>query len=161
LKFNEIVSRLTGFSSPIFGISWNPPESETNIARRIITQLEDKRVLYNPSEMEMPEHCVQSVLHIRHFLTAELGTIQKDSSLSKSIRAMRSACRKFLDSVGEEQRYRFSTSRGHFESWTFNSAIGELRGVFGIHLAQIASQHGLDIEDQLASILPLGDEITD
>lgn len=43
------------------------------VARRVIRFLEDQRVLYNPSELEQPDHCVQSVLDIRRFLTAELA----------------------------------------------------------------------------------------
>jgi plasmid maintenance system antidote protein VapI len=39
----------------------------------------------------------------------------------------------------------------------FNSALGELRGVIGIHIAAIAAQHGLDIEGDLATILPATD----
>ena len=42
---------MTGLSCPIFGISWNPSEDETAIAARIIRYLEDRRVLFNPSEM--------------------------------------------------------------------------------------------------------------
>jgi hypothetical protein len=38
---------------------------------------------------------VQSVLEIRHFLTAELGKLDGKSELSASLRAMRAACRKF------------------------------------------------------------------
>jgi len=104
LKFKEIAKRLTGFSSPIFGVSWNPPESETSVAKRVIAELEDRRVLYNPSEMEVPHYCVQSVVEIRRMLSAELGAIDNDSALSKSLRAMRSACRKFLDTVGADER---------------------------------------------------------
>lgn len=159
MKFKEIAKRLTGFSSPIFGVSWNPPESESNVAKRVIAELEDRRVLYNPTEMEMPDHCVQSVIEIRRMLSSELGAISNDSSLSNSLRAMRAACRKFLDTVGADERIiRFGAHAGHFASWQFNGAIGELRGVFGIHLAQIAAQHGLDIEDDLAFILPIEDE---
>jgi len=36
----------------------------------------------------------------------------------------------------------------------FGDALGELRGTFGIHVARLAAQYGLDIEDELASILP-------
>jgi hypothetical protein len=32
--------------------------------------------------------------------------------------------------------------------------IGELRGAFGIHIATLAVAHGLDVEGDLASILP-------
>jgi hypothetical protein len=38
------------------------------------------------------------------------------------------------------------------------TALGELRGVFGIHIAKLAAEYGLDIEDDLASILPARDD---
>ena len=69
---------------------------------------------------------------------------------------MRSACRKFLDTVGWEDSEIIwhATDPGHFASWTFYSTLGEMRGIFGIHLARIATRFRLDIEDDLASILP-------
>ena len=48
MKFDEITSRLTGISCPIFGVSWNPPESERKIARRVITFLETAVVAAAP-----------------------------------------------------------------------------------------------------------------
>jgi len=57
MKFKQIIGRLTGFSVPIFGVSWNPPEPEVQKARRVLTYLEDRRVLYNPDSLEVPEQC--------------------------------------------------------------------------------------------------------
>ena len=62
MHYEEILSRLTGISVPLFGVQWNPPTSEVTIARRIIRFLEDRRVLYNDYELEIPNHCVQSVI---------------------------------------------------------------------------------------------------
>jgi len=159
MKFNEILKRLTGISTPVFGVSWNPSESERAIAKRIVAELEDRRVLYNPSSLELPEHCAQPVIEIRHLLSTELGKLDNETNLAKSLRAMRAACHKFMDSVGANERIiRFGARRGDFASWQFNSAVGELRGVFGVHVAQIAAQYGLDIEGELASIIPGRDE---
>ena len=160
MKFKEILSRLTGISSPIFGIAWSPVEADIERARKIIAFLEDRRVLYVPSEIEVPSHCVHSVLEIRHFLTSELAGLNSDSELAKNLRAMRAACRKFLDTAQDDERRieRFGGQFNHWASWIFNGALGELRGVFGIHIAQLAAQHGLDVEDQLASILPAKDD---
>ena len=48
-----------------------------------------------------------------------------------------------------------------WQSWIFFAALGELRGVFGLHIAKIAAQYGLDIEEDLASILPMPGELDD
>lgn len=155
MKFRDITSRLTGISTPVFGISWNPPESDLAIARRVLRYLEDRRVLYVPHELELPEHCVHSVLEIRHYLTHELGSLQ-DGPLSQALSAMRAACRKFLDTVqvDDHRIIQHGFDNGHYASWVFLSAIGELRGVFGVHIAALASAHGLDVERQLAAIIP-------
>lgn len=160
MKFKEIINRLNGISTPIFGMQWTPSELKVTKARRVISFLEDRRVLYNPSELETSEYCVRSVIEIRQFLTSEIGDIDENSELADSLRAMRTACRKFLNTVQNDKRQiiTFGMERGHYASWIFLSAIGELRGVFGIHIATIAAQHGLDVEDELASILPERDE---
>jgi len=160
VKFKEIASRLTGLSCPIFGVQWKPPEADRAIARRVLAYLEDRRVLYVPSELESPPHCVDSVIQIRGFLTSELGRLTKESELSNSLRCMRAACRKFLTTVDAEDRRKIiehSHHHGHFASWVFMSAIGEMRGVFGLHIARLAAAHGLDIEDDLAVIVPFKD----
>lgn len=159
MKFREVLSRLTGLSSPVFGVSWNPPEADVIVARRVVTFLEDRRVLFVPSEMEVPEHCVRSVLEIRHYLTSELQRLPAEGHLSDPLRAMRAACRKFLDAVGRHDAIvRSGSHSGHWASWEFNGSLGELRGVFGIHLARLVASFGIDIEDGLASILPAADE---
>ena len=156
MKFKDITKRITGISTPIFGVSWNPENIERDIARQVITYLEDRRVLYVPSEMEVPSHCVESVLQMRQFLTSEIGKAPEGTELTNSLRAMRAACRKFLNQTNDPNGdiIRFGSHEGHFASWEFNGAIGELRGVFGIHVAKIAVAYGIDIEEDLASIIP-------
>ena len=45
IGFRQLVNRLTGFSTPIFSLSWNPPESESQVAEHVITFIEDHRVV--------------------------------------------------------------------------------------------------------------------
>jgi RHS repeat-associated protein len=56
VKFSEIANRLTGISTPLVGVLWQP--TEVSAARRVIAFLEDRRVLYAPEEMEVASHCV-------------------------------------------------------------------------------------------------------
>ncbi|MGB8028922.1 MAG: DUF6650 family protein [Terracidiphilus sp.] len=155
MKFSEIANRLTGISTPFGGASWQPAEMEIAAARRVMAFLEDRRVLYAPEEMEVASHCVQSVIEIRHHLSDVLGKLDSGSELAASLRAMRAACRKFLERVGTDGRGGIHHGSGWgFHGWTFGSALGELRGTFGIHLAKIAAVFKLDVEDRLASILP-------
>lgn len=166
MKYIDIIRhRITGIGCPIFSISWTPGESSRKIARDVVLFLEDRRVLYIPSEMECPGHCVHSVLDIRSFLTTQLQRATDDETLSGYLRAMRIACRKFLDRMNHNERkerdfLRHADSWGHWASWEFASALGELRGTFGVMLAQLAASYGVDVEDELASIIP-GDDTPD
>lgn len=157
LKHKEILGRITGISCPIFGVSWDPPSTDRSIAGRIITFLEDRRVLYAPSEVEIPRHCIVSVIEIRRFLTDNIQETGEDSTLQNHLRALRAACRKFLDALGPIEFGSidfFGPLGGGYQAWIFLTALGELRGTFGNHIAAIAASYGLDLEDDLASILP-------
>jgi hypothetical protein len=39
-------------------------------------------------------------------------------------------------------------------SWEFHDALGQMRALFGVHIAQIAVRYRIDVEDNLARILP-------
>ena len=107
MKFSEIANRLTGISTPLGGVSWQATELEVSAARRVVSFLEDRRVLYAPDEMEVPSHCLHSVMDIRRFLTGELGRLDAGSEFAASLRAMRAACRNFwiaLASMGAKWR---------------------------------------------------------
>ncbi|MEM6749686.1 MAG: DUF6650 family protein [Planctomycetota bacterium] len=158
MKFAEIASRLTGFSSPVFGVSWQAPEPEVTAARRLLIKLEDKRVLYAPDHLEVPEYCVASVLQLRELLTEELAKAGSSSPLSDHISAMRAAARGFLNRTQFPDREIVLHARdgSHYASWVFRDALGQMRGVFGVHIAQVATRYGLDVEDELARILPCG-----
>jgi len=152
LKFKEIASKITGFSTPVFGASWEPPKNESEIAKSVVNFLEDRRVLYNPQSLEVPQHCISSVLEIRQFLTETLNELDQNCELAKNLRTMRSACRKFLDSVQMLDRSLYPSPRGYGS--VFYGSLGEMRGIFGMCLSQILLSFGLDIEKDLASILP-------
>jgi hypothetical protein len=52
---------------------------------------------------------------------------------------------------------RYGFDHGYWASWRFGAALGELRATFGLHIAKLATQNGLDVEDDLARILPASD----
>jgi hypothetical protein len=159
MTFKEIANRLTGFSIPIFGISWAPAKLEIETARKVVIFLEDKRVLYAVYELESPRHCMTSVIQIREFLTTQMFDLGDKLELTKILRAMRSACRKFLDSV--QAQWYFDNGRGEINhdlgmggQIHFYNAMGELRATFGILIAQILIMHGLSFEGELINIIP-------
>jgi hypothetical protein len=154
MTYKEIANRITGVGCPIFSVSWNPPKFELDIAYKVVTYLEDRRVLYNPYELEVPEHCIQSVGKIREFLTQTLFDVEPNSELGLVLRTMRAACRKFLDTTTHDERSAFRHSMGMGDQFKFDSNVGELRGAFGVQLARLLVLHGIDCEGDLLTILP-------
>lgn len=112
--------------------------------------------MYSPYEYETVHPVINSVVEIKNFLTSELPDINEKSELQSYIQAMRNACNKFLSKCPDNDNFRyFAVKPGNINNWIFISAIGEMRGVFGIMIGQIASSFGIDIEDGLAQIIPV------
>jgi hypothetical protein len=156
MKFTEIASRLNGLTLGIFGAQWVAKPSDTEIARRVIRFLEDRRILYNDCAHEEPAHCVESVLEIRRVLTQEIGNLGENSDLLVPLRAMRAACRKFLDDMQWDNDRRVRLHH-EWEANRFYSTLGEFRGAIGPHVATLAACYSVDIEGDLARVLPFED----
>jgi hypothetical protein len=142
LHFKELASRLNGVQIPIFGVQWVPTEPERKVVRDVLTVLEDRRVLYNPCAWELEDEVNQSVIRIREVLTDAIQRLGEKSNAVPAMRAMRAACREYLD-----------RSRHHY-SHDLSIGLGRLRALFGLQIAFLAIQYGIDLEDDLASIVP-------
>ena len=168
IPFVDLAKYITGFSTPIFGVSWNPVETEREKIRQLIVFFEDRRALYNPFNMETNDWVGESVLKIRVELTKMLQHLGEESDAVPSLRAMRGACRQYLDK--SELMKKLYSYRGNiskigiknvedvYRGLNFESSLGELRTIFGIHIAKLCAMYGIDLEGKLISILPPVDE---
>lgn len=160
IAFQKLASRLTGISAFGFGANWEAPENDTAVVRNLIHFLEDRRVLYVDYCLEIPSEVDHSLLKVREELTAALQRLPAYSPAVEPIRMMRASARKFLNR--EYPRFRnFVDHHYHHHSWRtpegdpgFFTALGELRANFGREIATLAYVYGIDVEEELASILP-------
>jgi hypothetical protein len=154
ITFKKIAKSLTGISTPVFGVSWTPPESDREVVRRLVLFFEDRRALYNPFDLETPHWVIESVLEIRKRLTETIVSVDRASDIAPHLRAMRAACRKFMDEAEKKKRGRHP--RYGFED--IFAALGEMRAILGIHIGQLCVKYRIDIEGELSSILPIEDD---
>jgi hypothetical protein len=117
MKAKDMRYRLTGLTVGTVGASWERIETEKDEAQKIITFLEDRRVLYGPFDLEIRDHCIRSVLEIRSFLTGERQNLQPRLKLAQTLRGMRANARRFLD---------VSQAKGGPSQIEFLTALGEV-----------------------------------
>lgn len=146
--------RVTGLSVPGgFGVQWQAVDGGKDVARRILLFLEDRRLLFGPRHLEDESHCIRSAIEIRAFLTEQLSLVKTGSALFEAIRSMRAACRKFVEEAGPYGRY-FHRSERYGQADPFSLALGDLRTIMGIHIAVLAQAFDLEVDEEVASILP-------
>lgn len=146
--------RVTNLSALGVTVSWSRTEEDKHIAHDVLCFLEDRRVLFGDRHVEDELHCVHSANEARHFLTAQLTRPELKSDLAGSLRAMRLAFRRFVDSAGPRgANFNYATVQPYFGENPFFIALGELRSKVGLHVALLAYYYELGVEDELASII--------
>jgi len=118
--------------------------------------LEDRRVLYDPYDVEIPHRCFTSVQEIRQELR---GFIQQSQSsqLRDPLRAIQAACRQFLTDVqalGDGNGHAIDIQRGGNDSWLFNQALGSFRARVGVSVAVLVETFDIDVDEHIAKIMP-------
>jgi hypothetical protein len=183
VRFQDLLRRVTGFSTPVIGISWNPPEDERKVIRSLVIFLEDKRTLYDSyshwdeihSLLHRNSWSIESIFQVRAQLTRTLQSLPESSKAILPLRAMRAACRKFLNKAvrdislnpveivwlersPEEYAPGLDLSSPVEEPYSSRvellAALGELRGLFGVQLSYLCATYGIDVEGELAEIFP-------
>jgi len=153
MKAQDILKHITGISTPIGGIQWTPPPRDADTARKLIIFLEDRRVLFQQDdEKEGAAYCRQSVESIRDEITKALNDIKEPSEIGKLLRSMRSSCRRFCDSIGDPS---FDKQPQPVQKSIMKDELDKLRNVTGKVVGALSVTYQLDVEDDLAGIIPL------
>lgn len=150
MKFKRILQSVTGISTPIFGIQWTPPQWASDLAEETLVYLSDKRVLFNRFDMEDAGHCIQSVDNIRNHLVSQRQRLQGNKELDKSLATMLRACRRFIDYVGHPK---YSGFEKPIQDSILENELQKFRSSIGKQVATLSISFGVDVEDELASII--------
>ena len=147
--------RITGISTPFGGLQLSDPgPSDAETVRQFILFLEDRRVLYNPMDLEVISQVEHSIHQIREQCTKTLQTLPLKAFAVTPIRSIREASRRFHDDQNED--FRFFDSRWPWREGTpgFFVALGAYRATVGQQVALLSAHYDIDVEGDLASILP-------
>jgi hypothetical protein len=151
--------KITGFSTPLGGVQWSDPgPGEAEIIRRFLVFLEDRRVLYNPFDMETESEVEHSIHQIRDECTKTLQALSADAFAVTPLRMIREAGREFYDDQREHYRHFDYQWRGSHPSPAFFVALGGFRATVGHQVAVLAGRYQIDVEGALASIMPRLDD---
>lgn len=155
----EAARRITGFSTPFGGVQLSDPgPSDGATVRRFVIFLEDRRVLYNAMDLEVVSQVERSIHEIREQCTVTLQALPAGAFAISPVRNIRAASRRFHDDQLEE--FRFFDSEPPFRRGSpgFFTALGAYRATVGQEVARLAAYYDIDIEGDLASVLPSVDD---
>ncbi|WEX89945.1 hypothetical protein PZN02_005282 [Sinorhizobium garamanticum] len=167
-KAKDVLKRITGFSTPVFGVSWNPPASDRDAVRKFLAFLEDSRALFNPLSAEVEDHVIASIHAIRRECVTAVGALGEKAPGVAHVRAIGAACRRFLDEpyptfddIMECRRDPYfdrDESHGQLRHRThpaaFFTALGEFRAFVDAQIAMLFGLYEVDIHGDLVRILP-------
>lgn len=139
-----------GFGFWGLNLNWALPASDHEVVRAFVVQLEDRRALYNPYNVEVEGDVSWSVKGIREFASTALEKLSPDSPAAFAVSSIRRACRRY-DETSRNEFPNVMRTDGN-AGWLI--ALGELRSTVGYHLRQLERAYGIDVESELASIMP-------
>jgi hypothetical protein len=103
---------------------------------------------------------VASALDCRTFLTREIAETAHGKPLEATLKAMRASFRLFVDRGGLSGR-NFQRTHWEHQADPFSLALGDLRSQVGEQVARIAWRYDLEVDYDLARILPPEDDGSD
>ena len=137
-------------------VTWEVVPGDAEYAQQVISELEDRRVLWGPRNPGDEPHCLESVREMRQVLKDQLKTPGLGKDLRRSLKAMSGACRKFITDGGDNGINFMQHEAAPVHA--FSVALGELRSRVGLQAAVLAYHYDLDVHEDLKEILPPPDE---
>jgi hypothetical protein len=141
--------RITGLDTPFGGVSWEYTENAKKGIQELFYFLEAKRILTNPSEMEIEIWCEKSAIEIRNKLTELLSKYDFNSETIACIRAMIDSCNSFLDDMRCVTRPGIIYKNGHGD-WAdinFSKTMKKLRKNFRDNIKTLSQAYQIEFRN--------------
>lgn len=112
-------------------------------ARRLLTFMQQRGVLFMPFHSEFPPYVFDSVKEIRTFLTQLQSELDPESPLAIITDSINHACRHFMNTT---------SVRADFDEIMFG--LGALRKVIGLNIGDLVRLYGLTVSGPLYDAIP-------
>ena len=141
--------RITGVQAFGAGVTTEYVESNRDVVRRVLTDLEDKNLLWRSHGfVEDPEPSRISAERIRVLLNAEINNVRHGGKVEASFKKVRSAARVFCGAAG-------LNSVAYLQDPVFfNRMLTSLRRTVGQECAYLAALCNLNLEQHVIDSLP-------
>jgi hypothetical protein len=147
---------LTGINMPGgFGVTWEYVTSEKETAASLLTFFENRRVLYHPFSNQCPGKVVISVLQVRSKIQSAMESLGRETYLHQLLALMRKTALSFLEYATANCEGDVSCDDCRVRDTGCLEGLREFRREMGSALAGLCISFDLDVEEQLASIMPL------
>lgn len=93
---------ISGVSTPFGGVSWNKKITAKDRFEYLLLYFESKRILTNPSYMELKDECISSVLEIRRTIVDMAKDVTFSDKDLDIIRKLINACNDYLNTVNKK-----------------------------------------------------------
>lgn len=137
--------KITGISTPFGGLSWEVTDSEKDGIKKLFYFLEGRRLLVNPSYLEVTEECAMSAIEIKNFITHLLGEYKFSTAPETVLRDMVNTCNSYLDNLNLDRRPHIIYKNGHgdWEDSNFSSIMKKFRAIFRRDIKELADHFNL------------------
>lgn len=137
----SLLRRINGLS--LWGAQWTNGADPRQEIKALFDELAQRRVLFAPHSWEVPHETITSVLEIRRYVVEAMKKLRSGSDTHKLLGVMASACLAYLDKRDIEH-----------DRFALETALTELRIVFGACLLVLSDNYALSLEGPIARILP-------
>ncbi len=138
----------TAFAS--FGAQWQITPGDKDIAVNLIDELENWRVLWEPTPREASDRCAAAASYMREFLGTLVRTPGIGNELKTELKTMRGHFRLFMTNLTTHGLDRGGT----IDPQGLERVLNWLREPVGQQVGLLAAQYAIQVSDELSRIVP-------
>ena len=153
MRFKVIAKHITGLNVPWFGLQWTPPVDQIRLAESVLDCLANRGIFYEDFNVEVEHACMMSAEELNAELLTWLHQCPSETPVKKQVQEILRATKYFIS-----QMRKGIVGVEIVDKAFFYEALGRLRKRVGIAVASLSAAYGLDVNDELAGLIPFNNK---